>query len=123
MLAFYRWIVGCALLFSFFGCTLAHAKSIEVRKHISERNPNNRIRQAISGYALRPTDQGMKSYGLTDFGPDPAENNLFDIFCSGVDTRWLRPGESDSGAALQRLRNAGPKPATPIRGRVRLRPC
>ena len=115
----YRWIVVCTLLVGFWGGTVVYAKSTEVQQQIPKRNRDNMTVLTIGSHGVRPFYSGKKSYGFTD----PAENNLFDIFCSGVDSEWLRPGQNSSTLVFQRLRGLGSKPAMPTRRRYQLRPC
>jgi hypothetical protein len=123
MLEFYRWIVGCTLLVGFLGGTFVYAKSTEVQQQIPKRNRDNMTVLTIGSHGVGPFYSGKKSHGLTGFVPDPAENNLFDIFCSAVDTEWFRPGQNSSTPALQRLRGLGSKPAMPHAASDQLRPC
>jgi hypothetical protein len=120
MAASYRWIVGRTLLVAFLAGTFASAKSTEVQQ-IPKRNRDNMTVLTVGSHGVGPFHSGKKSYGLTDFVP--AENKLFDIFCSAVDTEWLRPSQSSSSPALQRLRGLASKPAMPTRRRYQLRPC
>jgi hypothetical protein len=115
----YRWIVGCTLLVGFLGGTFVYAMSTEVQQQIPKRNHDSMTVLLIGSHGVGQFYSGKKSYELTD----PAENNLFDIFCSCVDTEWLRPGQNSSTPALQRLRGLGSKPTMPTRRRHRLRPC
>lgn len=119
MLESYRWIVGCTLIVGFLGGTFVYAKSTEAQQQISKRNRDNTMVLTIGSHGVGPFYSVGKSYGLTD----PAENDLFDIFCSAVDTEWLRPGQNSSTPALQRLRGLGSKRAMPTRRRYQLRPC
>jgi hypothetical protein len=111
-----RWIVGCTLLLSLLGGTFVYAKSTEAQQQIPKRNRDNMTVQTIGSHGVGPFYSGKESFGLTD--PD-----LFDTFCSAVDTEWLRPGQNSSAPALQRLRGQGSKPAIPTRRRHQLFPC
>jgi len=119
MLQFYRWIVGCTLLVGFLGGTFVFAKSTEVQQQILKRNRDNMTVLTIGSHGVGPFYLGKKSDGLTD----PVENNLFDIFCSAVDTEWLRPGQNSFTPVLHSLRGLASKPAMPTRRRYQLRPC
>src|SRR4029077_5722338 len=122
MLASHRWIVGCTLLVVFLGSRLVCAKSTEAQQ-IPIPKRDNRMVQTSGAHRVEPFYYGKKSHGLTDFVPNPAENNLFDIFCSAVDTNWFRPGQSISTPTLQRFRGVSSIPAMPTRRRDQLRPC
>lgn len=119
MLESYRWIVGCTLLVGFLGGTFVYAKSTEVQQQIPKRNRDNMTVLTIGSHGEGPLYSGKRSYGLTG----PLENKLFDIFCSAVDTEWLRPGQNSSTPTLQRLRDLSSKPTMPTRRRYQLRPC
>jgi hypothetical protein len=119
MLESYRWIVACTLTVGFLGGTFVCAKSTEVQQQIPKRNRDNMRVLTIGLHGVGPFYSGEKSYGFAD----PAENNLFDIFCSSVDTEWLRPAQNSSTPALQRLPGLGSKPAMPTRRRYQLRAC
>jgi hypothetical protein len=123
MLASYRWIFGCTLLVGFLGGTLVYAKSTEVQQQIPKRNRDNMTVLTIGSHGVGPFYSGKKNDGLMGFVPDPAEKNLFDVFCSAVDTEWFRPGQNRSMPALQRLRGLGSKPPMPTRRHYQLRPC
>jgi hypothetical protein len=119
MLESYRWIVGCTLLIGFLGGTFGYAKSTEVQQQIPRRNRDNMTVLTIGSHGVEPFYSEKRSYRLTG----PLENKLFDIFCSAVDTEWLRPGQNSSTPALQRLRGLGSKPTMPTRRRYQMRPC
>ena len=119
MLKSYRWIVGCTLVVGFLGGTFVYAKSAELQQQVSKRNRDNTTALTFGSHVVGPFYAGKRSYGLAD----RAENNLFDIFCSAVDTEWLRPDQNSSTPALQRLRGLGPKRALTTRRRYQLRPC
>src|ERR1700687_1603807 len=106
MLESYRWIVGCTLLVGLLGGTFVYAKSTEVQQQIPKRNHDNMTVLLIGSHGVGRFYSGKKSDELTD----PAENNLFDIFCSSVDAERLRPSQNSSTPALQRLRSLGSKP-------------
>jgi len=119
MPASYRWIVGCTLLIGFLGGTFVYGKSTEVQQQIPKHGRDNMTMLTIGSRGVGPFYSEKKSYGLTD----RVEDNLFDIFCSTVDTEWLRPGQNSSTPVLQRLRGPGSKPAMPTPRRYQLRPC
>jgi hypothetical protein len=123
MLASYRGIAGCTLLVGFLGGTFVCAKSTEVQEQIPKRNRDNMTVLTIGSHGVGPFYSGKKSDGLMGFVPDPAEKNLFDVFCSATDTEWLRPGQNGSTPALQRLRGRGSSPPVPTQRRYQLRPC
>jgi hypothetical protein len=123
MLASYRWIVSCTLLFGFLGGTSLCAKSTDAQQEIPKRNRDNITSLTTGSHGLGPVYSGKTSYGLADFALDLEEHSLFDIFCSAVDTDWLRPGENSSTSTLQRLGGLGSKPAMRTRRRYQLRPC
>lgn len=124
MLASYRRIVGCALLVGFLGGTFVYAKSTEVQRQIPKSNRDDIRVLTLGSHGVGPFYSRKESYGLTDFVPDdPAENSLFDIFCSDVDTEWFRLGQNGSKPAIQRHRGPGSKHPMPTRRRYELRPC
>ncbi len=101
-----------------------YAKSTEVQRQIPKSNRDNITVLTLGSHGVGPFYSRKESYGLTDFvRDDPAENSLFDIFCSDVDTEWIRPSQNGSKPALQRLRGRSSKPPMPTRRRYELRPC
>jgi hypothetical protein len=123
MLVSYRWIIGCTLLVGFLGGASVYAQPTGAQQQIPKRNRDNMTVLTIGSHGVGPFYSGKKNDGLMGFVPDPAEKNLFDIFCSAADTEWLRPGQNGSMPALQRLQGLGSKPPVPARHRYQLRPC
>ena len=124
MLASYRWVVGCSLLVGFFAGTFLYAKPTETaQQQVFKRNHDNKTVLTIGSQGVRPLYTGKKSYGPANFELDLADDNVFDVFCSGFDTEWLRPGQNSSTAALQPLGGLSTKPAMPTRRRYQLQPC
>jgi hypothetical protein len=114
-----RWIVGRTLLVCGLAGTFVYAKSTEAQQQAPKRSRDNITVLTLGSHGVGPFYSGEKSYGF----PGHAENRLFDIFCSAVDTEWFRPGQNSSAPALQRLRGPGSKPAMPAGRRYQLRPC
>jgi hypothetical protein len=98
------------------------ANATEVQQQIPKRNGSMTV-LTIGSHGVGPFYSGKKSDGLMGFVPDPAQKNLFDVFCSATDTEWFRPGQNGSTLAPQRLRGPASKPSMPTRRRYQLRPC
>lgn len=121
MLVSYRRMFGFTLLVGFLGGTFVYAEPLKIQQRISDHHRDNMTVLTIGWHGAGPFYSGKKSHGLTDFLPDdPAENSIFDIFCSSGDSEWFRPGQNSSP---QQLRGSGPKPPMQTQRRHQLRPC
>jgi hypothetical protein len=118
MLASYKWI-SRTLLVGFLAGTFVYAKSTDGTQQIPKRSRDNMTVLPLGSYGVGPFYPGEKSYGY----PGHAENKIFDIFCSAVDTEWFRPSQNSFTPAFQRFGGLGSKPAMPPRRRYQLRPC
>ena len=116
-------IVSCTLLVGLLGGTFVYAKSTEVQRLVPKRNRDNITVLTIGSHGVGPFYSGRGGHWHADFMLDPADNDLFDIFCSTFDGEWIRPGQNSFKPALQRLRGPGSNPPMPTRRRFQLRPC
>jgi hypothetical protein len=123
VLASYRWIVTFTLFVGFLAGTSTSARATEIHEQMPRRMRDTSMVLGDDLSRTRPFFSRETRYGSTEFVLGFSEDNLFDIFCSAVDTQWFEAEENISTPTVQQLRGAAPKPVIQTRRRYRLRPC